>query len=189
MTRARGPLRRVFLFVLTNRLTKWPFRTVPSCKEWLKWRLRARSSAGEHSLHTRGVAGSIPAAPITDTAQTGTGSTVRMLSKPEAMLVGLCRAISRRPRAQRSAAYLGSLRPHERGTRPRSRPCGQRNCGRGAKKRAAFGQRASIKVTAPVVQETQSPASWSLRSHPSTPDWAGAGVCVVCQSLPRTEPG
>src|SRR5439155_24950001 len=27
-------------------------------------RTRARSSAGEHSLHTRGVAGSIPAAPI-----------------------------------------------------------------------------------------------------------------------------
>ena len=29
---------------------------------------RARSSAGEHSLHTRGVAGSIPAAPILEAA-------------------------------------------------------------------------------------------------------------------------
>jgi hypothetical protein len=58
--------------------------------------------------------------PIADIAQAGTGSTVRMPSKPEAMLVGLRRAISRRPRAHRTAAWLGSLRPHERETRPRS---------------------------------------------------------------------
>src|SRR4051812_16416120 len=40
-------------------------RILPHADRPLKSLNRARSSAGEHSLHTRGVAGSIPAAPIT----------------------------------------------------------------------------------------------------------------------------
>jgi hypothetical protein len=43
-----------------------PFRGPRRRRKWLKCWLRARSSAGEHSLHTRGVAGSIPAAPISE---------------------------------------------------------------------------------------------------------------------------
>jgi hypothetical protein len=37
-------------------------------RSWVKSCFRARSSAGEHSLHTRGVAGSIPAAPTQEPA-------------------------------------------------------------------------------------------------------------------------
>ena len=37
--------------------------------EHVECALRARSSAGEHSLHTRGVAGSIPAAPTEETSR------------------------------------------------------------------------------------------------------------------------
>src|SRR5439155_19735360 len=87
----------------------------------LKWPNRARSSAGEHSLHTRGVAGSIPAAPIRKTLE-GSAPCVTLTGMLERLAQRLkCGVHETNGRRDGSWNPDGSARVHEADLRRRHR--------------------------------------------------------------------
>ena len=113
-------------------------------RSWLKSGLRARSSAGEHSLHTRGVAGSIPAAPTRKNA----GGRVPCFRSRDALQSVLqscapCMRFNSHSRTHEGADSAAKLRSESRHSgrcllaRRRPRSCGGTGSDRGASARSA----------------------------------------------------